>query len=75
MREAVCHIAMPTQALLTLGCLLSKKLGGTRRIAIYSTFYVLLTAVLNSEVRDWDIKVDIDSDSVLPGFSPCEEMA
>ena len=35
MREAIRHLAMPTQVLITLGSLLSKKLGGIRRIAIF----------------------------------------
>ena len=75
MREAISQLALPTQVLITLGSLLSKKLGGTRCIAICSTFYRLMTAVIKPGVREWDIQVGLEGDSALPGRSPHEETA
>lgn len=51
MRDAVRKLAMPMTSFLVLVSLLGKKLGGTRCIAICTTFYRLLIAVMKEDVR------------------------
>ncbi len=75
MRCAVRDLAMPTTALLVLVSLLGKKLGGSRCIAVCTTFYRVLIAVMKGEVREWDVEVGMEGDSALPGRSPLDETA
>ena len=51
MKKAMRNLAMPLQTLVVLIGLLGKKCGGTRCIAICSTFYRLLIAVIKDNVR------------------------
>ena len=66
---------MPVTTFLVLVSLLDKKLGGSRCIAICTTFYRLLMAVMKQEVREWDVGVGMAGDSALPGRSPLDETA
>ncbi len=75
MQECIRNLVLPIQALLVLGSLLGKKLGGTRCIAICATFYRLLMAVMKCQVREWDMHVGLQGDSALPGRSPHAETA
>ena len=45
--------------------LLGKKDGGTRCIAVCTTFYRLFLAMLGEEVREWAAKVAMDGDTAL----------
>ncbi len=66
---------MPVTTFLVLVSLLGKKLGGSRCIAICTTFYRLLMAVMKQEVRELDVGVGMAGDSALPGRSPLDETA
>ena len=75
MRVTLRHLALPTQTLCVLCALIGKKLGGTRCIAVCSTFWRLLAAIAKHDVRNWDERVGLAGDSALPGRSPHEETA
>ena len=75
MRATVRHLALPTQTLCVLCALIGKKLGGTRCIAVCSTFWRILAAIAKLDVRSWDEKIGLAGDSALPGRSPHEETA
>ncbi len=75
MHSTVRKLAMPRQTFMVLISLLGKKLGGSRGIAVCTTFYRLLLAVLKGEVREWDVDIGLEGDSALPGRSPLEETA
>ena len=75
MRTTIRHLALPTQTLCVLCALIGKKLGGTRCIAVCSTFWRLLAAIAKHDVRNWDERIGLPGDSALPGRSPHEETA
>ena len=54
---------------------LGKKDGGTRCIAICSTFYRLFLAILGEEIREWDTQVAGAGDTALKGKSSLVETA
>ena len=75
MRSVVHDLAMPASTLMVFISLLAKKLGGTRGIAICTTFYRVLIAMMKDEVRSWDVEVGTEGDSAMPGKSPLDETA
>ncbi len=75
MRQTIEDIAWPLQALLVVMGLLGKKSGGTRTIAIISTFARLLMAALKGDVRSWDTRVADEHDTALRGRRPADETA
>ncbi len=75
MRTAIHKVAWPVQSLLVLMGLLGKKAGGTRTIAIISSFGRLLLAAVKDEVRAWDEQVANPHDTALKGRRPADETA
>ena len=53
--------------------LLGKKGGDTRCIAVATTLYRLVMALLKPEIRAWDLRVGTENDSALSGRQPLLE--
>ncbi len=74
-QRTVQHLAWPVQALLTIMRLLGKKQGGSRAIAIISSFARLVLRLTKEEVRQWDLAAGSDDDTALAGRRPLDETA
>jgi len=68
-KSCVLELAFPIQCLFTQLSLLAKKLGGTRAIALSTTFIRLLLATGKGPVREWDKRVAMPGDTGRPGVS------
>ena len=69
-KDSIRTLTWPSQALLNQISLLGKKCGGTRPIAIATTFYRIVMAMQKNIVREWDKKVGSRYDSAMQGSSP-----
>jgi len=69
MKDCVRSLALPVQCLLTQLSLIAKKMGGTRAIALVSTFVRLLLSLGKDEVREWDCAEALPGDTGRPGVS------
>ncbi len=69
LRQCVSTLALPVQTLLQLMVLLGKKSGGSRTIAILTTFYRLLMRILSGFITEWDLATAEHWDSALKGNS------
>ena len=69
LKRCVATLALPTQVLLQLTVLPGKKSGGSRTIAILTTFYRLLMRMLAPTIADWDVTTAGPWDSALRGNS------
>ena len=68
-KQAISTLSLPTQTLLNMGCLLGKKLGGSRVIAIMGSFYRALMKCVSPKIREWDLEHEHFYDSALAGNS------
>ena len=68
-KSAIRNLTLPVQALANLLCLLGKKTGGSRVIAIMSSFYRALMKANGSNIREWDVAHGHIYDSALAGCS------
>ena len=68
-RQAVSNLTLPFQSLLNNGCLLGKKAGGSRGIAIMCFFYGGRMKVMSPKIREWDLNEGHRYDSALAGSS------
>ena len=71
--EVIDEVALPNHALVNLMSMLGKKAGGSRCIAVGTTFCRLLMMALNPMARTWDSEVGSEFDSALTGKSPLME--
>ena len=69
MRSCVADLALPGGAMVNRMVLLGKKAGGSRTIAIMTTLYRLLMALLQGEVGDWDEREAGFWDTAVKGSS------
>ncbi len=75
MKATVSKLAWPIQCLLVIMCLLGKKCGGTRAVAVIATYARLLLALIKEEVRGWDRQAGSEDDTALKGKRPLDETA
>ena len=68
-KSAIKNLSLPLQELINLLCLLGKKAGGSRVIAIMCTFYRALMKANGTEIREWDAAHGHMYDSALAGSS------
>ena len=68
-KGAIQNLTLPLQELVNLLCLLGKKAGGSRVIAIMCFFYRCLMKAYGTEIREWDAAHGHLYDSALAGSS------
>ena len=68
-KMAIHNLSLPLQVLLNLLCLLGKKTGGSRVIAIMCSFVRVLMKANGSEIREWDREHGHMFDSALADSS------
>ena len=68
-RQSLATLTIPMQDLLNVLCLLGKKSGGSRTIAIMASFYRALMKFFCPAIRDWDMAKGKFWDSALAGNS------
>ena len=68
-KQCLANLSLPHQTLLSIMCLLGKKLGGSRNIAILASLYRIIMKVLGGHVREWDLATGHAYDSALAGCS------
>ena len=68
-RQSLATLTIPMQELLNIMCLLGKKAGGSRTIAIMASFYRALMKFFCPTIRDWDVSKGKFWDSALAGNS------
>ena len=73
MKNVCDSMTWPRQTLINQISLLGKKSGGSRCIAICTTFYRLFMAIIKPDVREWDGRVGQRGDSAVAGRSPLIE--
>ena len=54
MKQVVATLTVPAQELFNVICLLGKKSGGSRTIALMSSIYMLMMKMAGEELREWD---------------------
>ena len=69
LKQCLCSLALLVQTLLQLMVMLGKKNGGSRTIAILSTFYRLLMRILAPAITEWDLAKAGHWDSAVRGHS------
>jgi len=69
MRDCIDQLTLPIQCLITLMHLIAKKLGGSRAIALATTFVRLLLTLGKDDVRSWDVEAALPGDTGKPGVS------
>ena len=68
-KTAISNLTLPIQVLVNLLCLLGKKAGGSRVIAIMCSFFRCLMKANGSAIREWDLEHGHMYDSALAGCS------
>ena len=68
-KSAINDLSLPLQVLVNLLCLLGKKTGGSRVIAIMCSFYRCLMKANGTAIREWDLEHGHRYDSALAGCS------
>ncbi len=69
-RSALASLALPLQSLINLVTLLGEKSGGSRTIAILSSFYRLALRLTGHVVDQWDVTTAGPWDSAVRGSAP-----
>ena len=68
-KQSLATLTIPMQDLLNVLCLLGKKSGGSRTIAIMASFYRALMKYFCPMIRDWDVDKVKFWDALLAGNS------
>ena len=66
-RQPVATLSLPLQTLLNILCLLGKKFGGSRTIAVLPSFYRTLMKCMGSCIQEWDKSAAHFYDSAVAG--------